>query len=108
MSTSTPRETRRELDMQSTKFKGEALRRRASQRRHDAEDQQPWRCVACGEAVSHIRRNDCACTRAPRTRTAYEASISKKLCFDEEYHAYHAAADDYQEAKAKLRAYLRS
>lgn len=56
--------------MQSTKFKGESTRRRATQRRHDAEDQQPWRCVACGEAVSHIRRNDCACTRALKAADA--------------------------------------
>lgn len=26
-------------------------------------DQQPFRCVKCGEAVSHIRRNDCRCVR---------------------------------------------
>lgn len=31
-----------------------------------AADQQPARCVKCGEAVSHIRRNDCACIRAER------------------------------------------
>jgi hypothetical protein len=37
-------------------------------RRNDADDQQPWRCVTCGEAVSHIRHNDCACIRALRTR----------------------------------------
>ncbi len=30
---------------------------------HDAADQQPWRCVKCGEAVSYIRRNPCKCIR---------------------------------------------
>lgn len=34
------------------------------QLQNDAADQQPWRCVVCGEAVSQIRRNDCACIRA--------------------------------------------
>lgn len=42
------------------------LKSRTRGRRHDAEDQQPWRCTSCGEAVSHIRKNDCACTRALR------------------------------------------
>ena len=46
-----------------TSSDAEALRRRAARLRHDAEDQQPWRCVACGEAVSRIRHSDCACTR---------------------------------------------
>lgn len=36
------------------------------QQENAAADQQPWRCVKCGEAVSHIRRNDCACIRAAR------------------------------------------
>lgn len=39
---------------------------RARGLRHDAEDQQPWRCSSCGEAVSHIRKNECACVRAAR------------------------------------------
>jgi hypothetical protein len=34
------------------------------QGRAEAEDPQPWRCVVCNEAVSHIRRNPCACIRA--------------------------------------------
>ena len=42
-------------------------RSKRNQQANDAADQQPWRCVACGEAVSHIRRNDCACIRALRT-----------------------------------------
>jgi hypothetical protein len=44
-------------------------RRRWMQAMQDANDQQPWRCVACNEAVSHIRRNDCACLRVLRART---------------------------------------
>lgn len=32
-------------------------------KQNDVADQQPWRCVECGEAVSHIRRNPCKCIR---------------------------------------------
>lgn len=28
-----------------------------------AADQQPWRCVNCGEAVSHINPRPCRCTK---------------------------------------------
>ena len=40
------------------------------QGRNDAADQQPWRCVECGEAVSYIRRNDCRCIREARAQVA--------------------------------------
>jgi hypothetical protein len=30
----------------------------------EAADQQPWRCVACGEAVNKTTKRDCRCTRA--------------------------------------------
>lgn len=39
-----------------------------------ANDPQPWRCATCGEAVSHIRRNDCACIRAARRAAATEGA----------------------------------
>ena len=31
---------------------------------NDAADQQPWRCVKCGEAVNKTTKRDCLCTRA--------------------------------------------
>lgn len=30
---------------------------------NDANDQQPWRCVTCGEAVNKTTKRDCRCTR---------------------------------------------
>jgi hypothetical protein len=45
--------------------------------RHDAEDQQPWRCVACGEAVSMIRHNHCACTRKLMATTLYGIMLTE-------------------------------
>ncbi len=40
------------------------IRERMLRGQADADDSQPFRCVKCGEAVSIIRRNHCACTRA--------------------------------------------
>jgi hypothetical protein len=41
----------------------------------EAADQQPWRCFACGEAVSLIRHNDCRCIRAARAALAPPPSL---------------------------------
>jgi hypothetical protein len=48
----------------------QTTQQKARQNQNDANDQQPFRCVECGEAVSHIRRNDCACIRKLRAMSA--------------------------------------
>jgi hypothetical protein len=39
-------------------------------KRHDSEDQQPFRCVECKEAVSHVNPTDCRCIRELRAAQA--------------------------------------
>jgi rubrerythrin len=53
-------------------FSNQAVMSLARGRHNDAEDQQPWRCKTCGEAVSHINPRDCACIRALRAKAATE------------------------------------
>lgn len=65
----TSRETLPRMMFNSMGSSWRTSRRRWMQAMQDANDQQPWRCVACNEAVSHIRRNDCACLRVLRART---------------------------------------
>lgn len=47
---------------------GMARLRRFHHLQNDAADQQPFRCLGCGEAVSHIRRNPCKCIRQALTQ----------------------------------------
>lgn len=43
------------------------VRERMLRGQAQAADPQPWRCIDCGDAVSHIRRNDCRCITKGRS-----------------------------------------
>ena len=51
------------------------VRSKARQSHNDAADQQPFRCVECGEAVSSINPKPCACIRAITRETVGEERI---------------------------------
>lgn len=51
-------------------------------KQNDAADQQPFRCGTCGEAVSHISHNDCACIREARSKAAIDNLLQAQRDFD--------------------------